>query len=74
VGFPVPRVRSQLSVISYQMWLFSTLCDNFCLWNREMLIGQDFQHYFDGYSISIDLVSTQKLEEPRKPLIMNNFC
>ena len=20
-------------------WLFSTLCDNFCLWNREMLIG-----------------------------------
>jgi hypothetical protein len=22
-------------------WLFSTLCDNFCLWNREMLIGQD---------------------------------
>ena len=23
-------------------WLFSTLCDNFCLWNREMLIGQDF--------------------------------
>ncbi|ELS46398.1 hypothetical protein C789_3800 [Microcystis aeruginosa FACHB-905 = DIANCHI905] len=22
--------------------LFSTLCDNFCLWNREMLIGQDF--------------------------------
>jgi hypothetical protein len=30
-----------------------------------MLIGQDFQHYFDGYSISIDLVSTQKPEEPR---------
>ena len=22
--------------------LFSTLCDNFCLWNREMLIGQHF--------------------------------
>jgi len=22
--------------------LFSTLCDNFCLWSREMLIGQDF--------------------------------
>jgi hypothetical protein len=22
--------------------LFSTLCDNFCLWNREMLTGQDF--------------------------------
>ncbi|ELS46931.1 hypothetical protein C789_3291 [Microcystis aeruginosa FACHB-905 = DIANCHI905] len=21
------------------VWLFSTLCDNFCLWNREMLIG-----------------------------------
>ncbi|MFM7875122.1 MULTISPECIES: hypothetical protein [unclassified Microcystis] len=30
------------------------MSDNFCLWNREMLIGQDFQHYFDGYSISID--------------------
>ncbi len=23
-------------------WLFSPLCDNFCLWNREMLTGQDF--------------------------------
>jgi len=23
-------------------WFFSTLCDNFCLWNREMLIGQHF--------------------------------
>jgi len=23
-------------------WLFSTLCDNFCLWNPEALIGQDF--------------------------------
>jgi hypothetical protein len=23
-----------------EVWrLFSTLCDNFCLWNREMLIG-----------------------------------
>ena len=22
--------------------LFSALCDNFCLWNREMLTGQDF--------------------------------
>ncbi|WP_228021052.1 retroviral-like aspartic protease family protein [Microcystis sp. LEGE 08355] len=29
-----------------------------------MLIGQDFQCYFGGYSISIDLVSTQKPEEP----------
>jgi len=29
-----------------------------------MLIGQNFQRYFDGYSISIDLVSTQKPEEP----------
>ncbi|REJ39275.1 MAG: hypothetical protein DWQ58_25520 [Microcystis aeruginosa TA09] len=23
-------------------WLFSTLCDNFCLWNREMFTGKDF--------------------------------
>ena len=23
-------------------WLSSTLCDNFCLWNPEVLIGQDF--------------------------------
>ncbi|TYT73002.1 hypothetical protein FXO09_00605 [Microcystis aeruginosa KLA2] len=44
------------------------MSDNFCLWNREMLIGQDFQHYFDGYSISIDLVSTQKPEEPVRGL------
>lgn len=29
-----------------------------------MLIRQDFKHYFDGYSISIDLVFTQKPEEP----------
>ncbi|TRV50834.1 MAG: hypothetical protein EWV53_10400 [Microcystis panniformis Mp_MB_F_20051200_S9] len=55
-------------------WLFSTLCNNFCLWNCEMLIGQDFYGCFAEETISIDLVSTQKLEEPRKPLIMNNFC
>ncbi|WP_353734453.1 nucleotidyltransferase domain-containing protein [Microcystis sp. M_OC_Ca_00000000_C217Col] len=24
------------------LWLFSTLCDNFCLWNPEVLIGQNF--------------------------------
>jgi hypothetical protein len=39
-----------------------------------MLIGQDFYGCFAEETISIDLVSTQKLEEPRKPLIMNNFC
>ncbi|WP_284525787.1 hypothetical protein [Microcystis panniformis] len=27
---------------SREIRLFSTLCDNFCLWNREMLIRQDF--------------------------------
>jgi hypothetical protein len=39
-----------------------------------MLIGQDFYGCFAEETISIDLVSTQKLEEPREPLIMNNFC
>ena len=31
-----------INVFGSQVWLFSTLCDNFCLWNREMLTGQDF--------------------------------
>ncbi|CCH91210.1 Genome sequencing data, contig C317 (modular protein) [Microcystis aeruginosa PCC 9432] len=26
-------------ILLEKTWLFSTLCDNFCLWNREMLIG-----------------------------------
>ncbi|ARI82179.1 hypothetical protein C789_3990 [Microcystis aeruginosa FACHB-905 = DIANCHI905] len=30
------------TLVNLSRWLFSTLCDNFCLWNREMLIGQDF--------------------------------
>ena len=36
IGYTVFKVRLKNS------GLFSTLCDNFCLWNREMLIGQDF--------------------------------
>jgi hypothetical protein len=28
------------TVIETRLFWFS--CDNFCLWNREMLIGQDF--------------------------------
>ncbi|WP_334311436.1 hypothetical protein [Microcystis aeruginosa] len=45
-------------------WLFSTLCDNFCLWNREMLTEKDFYDYFAEETISIGFVSTQKPEEP----------
>ncbi|WP_084989839.1 hypothetical protein [Microcystis aeruginosa] len=44
--------------------LFSTLCDNFCLWNREMLTEKDFYDYFAEETISIGFVSTQKPEEP----------
>ena len=43
---------------------FSTLCDNFCLWNREMFTEKDFWDYFSEETIIIDLVSTQKPEEP----------
>ena len=46
------------------IWLFSTLCDNFCLWNREMLTEKDFYDYFAEETISIGFVSTQKPEEP----------
>ena len=45
--------------------LFSTLCDNFCLWNREMLTEKDFYDYFAEETISIGFVSTQKPEEPK---------
>ncbi|CCI28196.1 hypothetical protein MICAH_4910008 [Microcystis aeruginosa PCC 9809] len=37
-----PRNSDALKVLKESGWLFSTLCDNFCLWNREMLTGQDF--------------------------------
>jgi hypothetical protein len=40
------------------------LCDNFCLWNREMLTEKDFYDYFAEETISIGFVSTQKPEEP----------
>ncbi len=46
------------------IWLFSTVCDNFCLWNREMLTEKDFYDYFAEETISIGFVSTQKPEEP----------
>jgi hypothetical protein len=47
-----------------QTRLFSTLCDNFCLWNREMLTEKDFYDYFAEETISIGFVSTHKPEEP----------
>jgi hypothetical protein len=40
------------------------LCDNFCLWNREMLTEKDFYDYFAEETISIGFVSTHKPEEP----------
>jgi len=42
------RWSDLMPLMTWQLWLakdlglFSTLCDNFCLWNREMLIGQHF--------------------------------
>ncbi|TRV45118.1 MAG: hypothetical protein EWV53_04975 [Microcystis panniformis Mp_MB_F_20051200_S9] len=40
------------------------MCDNFCLWNREMLTEKDFYDYFAEETISIGFVSTHKPEEP----------
>ncbi|WP_139258569.1 hypothetical protein [Microcystis aeruginosa] len=40
------------------------MCDNFCLWNREMLTEKDFYDYFAEETISIGFVCTQKPEEP----------
>jgi hypothetical protein len=54
-----------ISVSMVEMGLFSTLCDNFCLWNREMLTEKDFYDYFAEETISIGFVSTHKPEEPR---------
>ncbi|WP_334311425.1 hypothetical protein [Microcystis aeruginosa] len=44
------------------------MCDNFCLWNREMLTEKDFYDYFAEETISIGFVSTHKPEEPAPPL------
>ncbi|TRT71074.1 MAG: hypothetical protein EWV84_08435 [Microcystis sp. M_QC_C_20170808_M3Col] len=44
-----------------QLGLFSTLCDNFCLWNRETLTEKDFYDYFAEETISIGFVFTQEL-------------
>jgi len=33
---------TQIKFFVKKIWLFSTLCDNFCLGNTEVLIGQDF--------------------------------
>jgi hypothetical protein len=51
-------------ITNASLGLFSTLCDNFCLWNREMLTEKDFYDYFAEETISIGFVSTQKPEEP----------
>ncbi|ROI12728.1 hypothetical protein ACLB6K_11085 [Microcystis aeruginosa FACHB-524] len=40
------------------------MCDNFCLWNREILTEKDFYDYFTEETISIGFVSTHKPEEP----------
>jgi hypothetical protein len=32
-------INKKLVMAAKDNWLFSTLCDNFCLWNREILIG-----------------------------------
>ena len=57
---------NKVSNRSKKNWLFSTLCDNFCLWNREMFTEKDFWDYFSEETIIIDLISTQKPEEPKQ--------
>ncbi len=46
------------------IWLFSTLCDNFCLCKVKCLLGKTFRTILKEETISIDLVYTQKPEEP----------
>ncbi|MFM6064674.1 MAG: IS200/IS605 family accessory protein TnpB-related protein, partial [Microcystis panniformis] len=41
VNIPHSRFIEQLTYKA-NLGLFSTLCDNFCLWNREMLTRQHF--------------------------------
>ncbi|WP_334311416.1 hypothetical protein [Microcystis aeruginosa] len=48
------------------------MCDNFCLWNREMLTEKDFYDYFAEETISIGFVSTQKPEEPQVFYLQTN--
>ncbi|TRT82741.1 MAG: hypothetical protein EWV82_10845 [Microcystis aeruginosa Ma_AC_P_19900807_S299] len=36
------RLLSRRTLADVVYRLFSTLCDNFCLWNREMLTRQHF--------------------------------
>ncbi len=43
---------------------FSTLCDNFCLCKVKCLLGKTFRTILKEETISIDLVYTQKPEEP----------
>ena len=57
-------IKVEVSKKMEKWGLFSTLCDNFCLWNREMLTEKDFYDYFAEETISIGFVSTQKPEEP----------
>ncbi len=47
------------------IWLFSTLCDNFCLCKVKCLLGKTFRTILKEETISIDLVYTQKPEEPQ---------
>jgi hypothetical protein len=41
-GMPCLRGTPPRSTPQQNYRLSSTLCDNFCLWNPEVLIGQDF--------------------------------
>ncbi|AKV70283.1 Mobile element protein [Microcystis panniformis FACHB-1757] len=41
------------------------MCDNFCLSKVKCLLGKTFRTILKEETISIDLVYTQKPEEPR---------
>ena len=56
--------RFDYFVVDEVLRLFSTLCDNFCLCKVKCLLGKTFRTTLKEETITIDLVSTQKPEEP----------
>ncbi|AKV67592.1 Glycogen phosphorylase [Microcystis panniformis FACHB-1757] len=58
-----PYIERHLAIF-VNCWLFSTLCDNFCLCKVKCLLGKTFRTILKEETISIDLVYTQKPEEP----------
>ncbi len=64
IAYKALKKSLPIGVFSATLWLFSTLCDNFCLCKVKCLLGKTFRTILKEETISIDLVSTQKPEEP----------